>query len=425
MRLADIAGVKPRHVGRADLCEESIVQCPASLRKDCPVRPGRGRSVQGRPPWHCLVPCVLACAAGCHDSRLNYDEFMARRSTAAAAASQPVKVEPVTQLNIPDYRRYKIQNGDVLQLTLTGVAERYQPTVIRARVSDQGDVALPLVGNVRVGGLEFASAEAAILSAHKQLITEPFSVFVELVGPENTTVVVSGAATYPGLISLPQNERSVLAALSRAGAFGVTSSGIIQYKPINPKRQPATFDLTDINDVRKILLMPPVESGDTLVVEAADSSVVFVTGLLNGPGGSIPVPRNGSMSLIKAVSAAGGTRELIDVKEATLFRRLADGEQVRVKVPLGDIWEGKAPDLALVAGDVLQIPHTLDTRFQDWVNNNVLRSFTIGVHYDPLQQYNTNRLIRTQDGNNNIGNSLLLNLSNLLIPTTPPGAVTP
>lgn len=368
-----------------------------------------------------LLAGVLALLAGCHDNRITYEELLARQAE-LAPASQPAKVQPAQQFNLTDFRRYKVQKGDVLQLTLTGVStDRYTPTVIRARVDSKGQIILPLVGAVRVEGLEFSAAETAIQEAHQSVLTEPFSVYVELVGPEHTTVVVAGAADLPGLITLPHNERSILAALSRSGGFGLNSSGIVHFKPVDPQAQQQTFDLTDINDVRRVLLMPPLTSGDTLVVEGLTDNVLYITGLVNGVGGAIPLPKTEEMTLMRALAAAGGTRELIDVKDATLVRKLANGSQVRVKVPLNDVLNGEAPDIALAAGDILQMPHTLDTRLQDWFNTNVLRQFTVGVRYDPLQQYNTNRIISQQNRNNSaLRNSVLLNLSNLLLPTTPP-----
>lgn len=365
---------------------------------------------------------LLLTLAGCHENRITYDELL-QRQRQLAPASQP-SIQPVKQLNLTEYRRYTINNGDVLQLTLTGVAsDRYTPTVIRARVDTRGEVALPLVGPIRLAGLDYSQAETAVLTAHKTVISEPFAVYIELVGPENTTILVTGAAEAPGLITLPQNERSVLAALSRAGALGVSSSGVVHYKPVDPRNQPQRFDLTDINDVRRILLMPTLQSGDTLIVEGLDSNVLYVTGLVNGVGGAIALPRTGEMTLMRALAAAGGTRELIDVKDATLVRRLDDGSQVRVQVPLDDIFDGKAPDIAVAAGDILQLPHTANTRFQDWLNTNVLRQFTIGLRYDPLQQYNTSRIIDQQDrlgSGGGLRNSVLLNLSNLLLPTAVP-----
>jgi len=40
----------------------------------------------------------------------------------------------------------------------------------------------------------------------------------------------------------------------------------------------------------------------------------------------------------------------------------ANGDQVRVKIALADIMSGKSPDIDLVAGDVLEVPHTASTR---------------------------------------------------------------
>ena len=397
------------------------------VQSPCLSNPGVLQRI--RVPLAALAAGLVTSLAGCMDSRISMQELQSRE-VELATTSQPATAKPA-RLNLTEIKRYKIQNGDVLNLTMVGIAaavdtaaaSTYTPTIIRVRVDPSGAITLPLVGAVRVAGLDYAQAESAVLGAHSKLISKPFSVNIELVGPENTTVIVTGAAELPGLITLPQNERNILYALAKSGAFGLSASGVVRFKPISPDREEVVYDLNNIDDVRAILVSAPLESGDVLSVEAADANVVYVSGLTNAPG-AIPVPRNGSMSLMRAIAAAGGTREYIEVKEATLVRRLRDGSQVRAKVDVKKIFDGEEPDIALVAGDVLQLPHTLDTRFQDWVSTNVLRQFSIGVRYDPLQQYNTDRIIDRQSLNGgNLRNSVLLNLSNLLLPT--PAAPTP
>ncbi|MGE3180540.1 MAG: polysaccharide biosynthesis/export family protein [Phycisphaerae bacterium] len=365
---------------------------------------------------------IMVCIAGCHDNRMSLGEFTQYNERLRSADDQ--EIVP-TSLSLTDFQEYKIQPNDVLMVNMMGVDDptSYRLVQLQVRVNHNGKIVLPQVGEIHLAGLDFAAAETAIVNAHKEFIPEAFPVYLELVGPDNTTVLVNGAAEQPGLVSLPKNERNILYAMARAGAFGLSSSGIIHYKPISPSREAETFDLTNINDVRRVLTAPALESGDMITVEAADANVVYITGLTNTPG-PIPVPRSGSLSLMRAVAAAGGLRELIDVKEATLVRKMQDGEQVRVKLNVKDIHEGKSPDIALVAGDVLQLPHTADTRFQDWVNTNVIRSTSVGVRYDPLQQYNTRRIIDQQNRNSSVADSVLLNLSDLLLPSPQPPVIT-
>ena len=264
------------------------------------------------------------------------------------------------------------------------------------RVHDDGTIMLPMVGRLKVAGLDLKGVEQAIYDAHVPAYVKDMSVFVQLGGPEETTVVVVGAAGQSGLVRLPRNERNVLYALSRAGGFGATGNGRVHVRPVRPERPPVTYDLTDINDLRRALLAPPLESGDMLVVEPADVSAIYVTGLVNAPG-PVPLPQNGHLSLVRTLAAAGGLRDFLAPDQATLWRRLPDGKQVRVKLALNDIMSGKAPDIELRPGDVLDVPHTAKTRLREWFAANVqIGPFGVRSIYDPLADRRA-RILRNDD----------------------------
>jgi protein involved in polysaccharide export with SLBB domain len=234
--------------------------------------------------------------------------------------------------------------------------------------------------------------------------------------------LVHGAVTSPGLIRLPWNERNILYAVSAAGGFFPAGSGQVKLQPIRPDREAIVFDFSNINDVRRALSAPPLESGDVLTVQSQPSDLVFVTGLVNVPG-PVAVPHDGTVSLVRTIAAAGGLRDFLDPQEATLWRVLPDGEQVRVKLDLADVLSGKVDDIALCAGDVLDVPHTAHTRFREWFAQNiVLGPFGVRAVYDPISIYQS-EIGRTQVNNVNttgqFRNALIRSLIEALIPPVP------
>lgn len=50
---------------------------------------------------------------------------------------------------------------------------------------------------------------------------------------------------------------------------------------------------------------------------------------------------------------------------------MPDGQDVYVKLDLDRLTTGKDANIALAAGDILWVPHTLQTRFQEWVSRNI------------------------------------------------------
>jgi protein involved in polysaccharide export with SLBB domain len=360
--------------------------------------------------------------SACHgDKRISLADLEKLERQIDEVTPTPVEHE---KLALVDFRPYKLRQGDVLAIQMVGLLEdRYAPTMLQVRVQSDGCILLPAIDPVQVEGLALNEVEQAIIAAHVPDIVKNLSVYVQLVRPGPTTVLVLGAAGQPGLVKLDNNARNVLYALASAQGFGPLASGRVRMKPIRPEREEAVYDLTDVNDVRRALLGPPLESGDVLVAESADDSVVYVTGLVNQPR-VIPVPPQKNLSVRRAIAASGGLVDFLEPQEATLWRQLRDGRQVQVRVDLAAIQSGEAADLALRAGDILHIPHTPETRFRQWLAGNIrIGPFGVTAVYDPVADYRT-RILRERDYDDDLlTRTLLQNLgtgiSELLIPPVP------
>ena len=364
--------------------------------------------------------CLLL-VVGCADTRISLNKLT--QMEAEAAQVEPVAVE-TADVALTELRPYTVGTNDVLKITFTGLSEQFAQNVLTVRVHDDGTIMLPMVGKVVVAGLDLKGIEKTLFDAHVPAYVKDLSVFVELGGPESTTVVVVGAAGQSGLVTLPRNERNVLYALSHAVGFGPDGSGVVHIKPLRPDQPVQSYDLTNVNDLRRALLAPPLESGDMIVVEPAEPSAIYVIGLVNTPG-PVLLPHNGSLSLVRTIASAGGLRDFLNPREATLWRRLPNGEQVRVKVSIEDVLAGKTPDVALYAGDILDVPHTAETRFLEWVSANIrLGPFGATAMYDPLADRRA-RLLQNNQGSawrESLIQTLRSGVGNILVPpvqTTP------
>jgi protein involved in polysaccharide export with SLBB domain len=246
-------------------------------------------------------------------------------------------------------------------------------------------IALPLVGRLQVAGLNLADLERAITDAYVPSYVKTVSVFAEVLATdEPTTVLVRGAAGTPGLVSLKNNQRNIMYALSSAGGFGPGASGKVRVRPIRSDEEEVLYDFGNADDVRRALLRPPLESGDMLLVEAAPVSAIYVLGLVNAQG-PVPVPPGSKLSVVQAIAHAGGLRDFLEPKEATLRRTLPNGQEVRVKLNIAQMLAGERASIDLFPGDILEVPHTADTRFREWAMANVkLGPFGVGAFYDPV-----------------------------------------
>lgn len=368
-----------------------------------------------------IVSAVAIVGCPPDDTRITYQEYQ-QRASGIEEEKTPVGVN-TQQLPLSEIKPYQLGSGDVINLTMVGLQDEFSQTDLRVRVTADGLIHLPLAGSVNVRGKNLQEAEKAIFDAYVPRFTKSLSVYAELSGPEGTTVIVVGAAGEPGLVKLRSNERNPLYAVEQAGGFFRGASGRIIVKPIRSPENVASYNLLDIDDITRIMNAPPLMSGDMVTIEEADANIVYVTGLVNTPI-PVAVPHQGKISVARAIAAAGGLRDFLDPPEATLWRRMENGEQVRVKLELAALMNGETEDILLAAGDILDIPHTPETRFREWFANNIVFGpFGMTAVYDPVSDFRAR--ILADDNNNNIFrqsviSSLGSNLTNLVIPTVVP-----
>lgn len=358
----------------------------------CETRPPAANpGAAGRAGASCAAAALLLILAGCVNERIRWHEY--EQIEQAVAAAQ-VTSQPALRA---DFKPYTVARGDVLEVHMMGL-EASQTNILRLRVDRDGSVNLPLAGKLPVADQELDRVEQAIVDALVPRYLKNLSVFVDVVSPEGATVLVVGGASKQGLVTLPSNQRDVLHALSAAGVLAIEDVRRVRVRSGRADRAEVEYDLGNPDDIRRAMSAPPLVSGDLITVEPAEASVIYVTGVVNQQG-PIAVPRDSTLSLQKAIAAAGGIRDYLTVRDATLVRTLADGRRVRVELPIEKILTGQMDDIELAAGDVLQIPHTFDTLVQEWfVRNVVAGPFSVSLKYDPLAQYNANRAIDADSG---------------------------
>ena len=353
---------------------------------------------------------MLGCA---DDNRLSMFEF--EEMQAELAEEEPVPVRQ-SDIALSEMRPFQAQSGDVLRLTIVGLDKNdaLKPTDLQTRIAADGNIRLPMVGPVAASGKQLGQIEQAIYDAYVPDFFNSVSVHVAVDQANTTTVVVTGAAGRRGIVNLRSDQRNVLYALANAGGFLGTASGIVHVEPARPEREAATYNLNDINDLRRALQSAPLESGDLVKVDQGIPPAVYITGLVNTPGPIVLGP-GGSLTVMQAISAGAGLVDFLGPEEATLWRQMENGERVRVKVALSDILAGKAPDLALRAGDILDVPHTASTRFRQWFAENIrLGPFGVTAIYDPMADRRA-RIVADQDSN--ALQTIFLNTLNSAIPT--------
>lgn len=328
-------------------------------------RPGR----VFRPVVLVAILAPLAIQAGC-EHRMSLSEFQACMEQATHERPQPKAPldEAARALIGEKLGPYRIGPDDVLSVTVTPAGMEL-PTVLQARVDTNGVVELPSVGMVKVGDMTVAQAEKAIQQAYVPQYYVQAITHIDLFEVSVTDVMVLGAVSLPGVVSLQRNERNLVYATARAGGSSDMASGLVTLKRLRNSGEGVTFNLRDPEQVRQALVLGPLESGDIVTVHSAKPNTIFIGGLVNVVGPQ-SYPTGTRVTALQALAAAGGVRQDLIPTEATLIRRV-NGEDVHVKLNLYRLATGKDENILLKAGDILWVPHTVGTRIHEFVNNTI------------------------------------------------------
>lgn len=323
--------------------------------------------------------CGLALSAGCSDNRMSVAEFKAVEAQYLADKAA-VPVPPASAVD-GKLGPYKVGTGDVLEVALTGSDPTSTPPAFKARVDRDGNITLPLVGNIKVGGKDLVDAEAAVHKAYVPEIYRDVAVHVALADEADVNVLVFGAVTTPGLVPLKRSQRDLLHAIVLAGGVSEASSGKAVLRRLQTPEEKSEFELTDPQGIRRALALAPLEDGDVIEVPPATPNRVYVGGLVNWPRPQ-EIPPRGEVTIMQVIAAAGGLRTDMTPHDATLTRRMPDGKDLQVRLDLNKIQSGEEENLVLAAGDILWVPFTPEMRAQDFVNRNFFMRAGISVNYN-------------------------------------------
>ena len=286
--------------------------------------------------------------------------FAAMMATAQEAVTSPVKAsesigasaQSETPANsspgplvVRDQSRYVVSSGDLLEVSVYGVPDLTQKT----RVNGDGDINLPLVNSVRVGGLHLEDAQSKIEQALREgnYVKNPHVTL--LVTEYGSGAEVLGEVARPGIYPV-LGSRRLLDILSAAGG---TTSNAGRAVTIANRANRAQRTVLLSNDPEKAMEADVfVYQGETVFVSRA--GVIYVVGEVLQPSGFV-MENKTEYTALRAMAMAHGPTKLAKLSQATIVRRAGDGVQ-QIPVPLDKIVQSKAPDVKLQPEDILYVP---------------------------------------------------------------------
>jgi polysaccharide export outer membrane protein len=226
------------------------------------------------------------------------------------------------------------------------------------RVSSQGTISLPLLGEIRVEGLTPMQVESRLRDelGRRYLQDPQVSVFVKEHGSSKVSVL--GAVGKPGVYEMT-GPRTLLQILSQAG--GLRDDAAAELFLIrganNGKSERVAIPVQDLMAHHDPALNVPIRSGDIISVPIEQEIYIYVDGAVRNPG-RVDHPASRSITLLQAIAKAGGTTDRANLKEIQVLRKGEDGVQTLVQVNLKRIRKGKDLDPLLRDGDIVVVQET-------------------------------------------------------------------
>lgn len=242
------------------------------------------------------------------------------------------------------------------------------------RIDLNGHIDLPFIGRVRAGGSTVELLQTELQARYSSIIREP-QVTVTVEEFRSQPVSIIGAVNTPGVHQI-RGRKSLVEVLSMAGGLRQDAGNTVKLTrlkewgriPLDSATEDATghfsvatIDLKSLMEARDPAVNILVQPDDVISIPKAE--MVYVIGEVPRTGGFVLSERR-SMSLLEALTLAGGINHGTASAEKSRILRLAQSDETRVEIPvnLTKVMSGKGEDIQLMPGDILFIPSSAAKR---------------------------------------------------------------
>ncbi|HEX5045295.1 MAG TPA: SLBB domain-containing protein [Candidatus Polarisedimenticolaceae bacterium] len=248
---------------------------------------------------------------------------------------------------------YKVGRQDLLEIKVFDLDELNQTV----RVADDGSITVPLLGRLQVAGLTKGELEGLIARLLEERFVRDPQVTIFVKEYESKKVAVSGAVKKPGTYEM-LGEKTLLEMISQAGGLDAEpGKQIYIFRQDNDggEAQRLAVDLDRLVYRADAALNVALAPGDIVYVPAIEKVRIFVSGAVRNPN-LYEVPRDEPVTVLKAVTLAGGTTDRAADKKVQVIRTRPDGSRLILPVNLRKVKQGKAEDPVLERDDLVLVP---------------------------------------------------------------------
>jgi polysaccharide export outer membrane protein len=265
---------------------------------------------------------------------------------------------------------YVLGPDDQLSIRIVQAPELIDKPV---RIGLDGNIVLPFAGSVRANGLTIEELRKEIVKRFADIVRDP-EVSLSIEDYRSQPVSVLGAVTTPGVHQI-RGRKTLIEALSLAGGLRQDSGNMVtiirridygrigirgETEDLETGFRTAHVDVGALMEGRNPEDNVPIQPDDVITVPRA--RMLYVLGEVPRAGGFVLSERD-QMSVLEALSLAGGLTNLAAPKRARILRASAgESGRTEIQIDIRKIVEGKGRDQQLKAQDILYIPSSTARR---------------------------------------------------------------
>lgn len=249
----------------------------------------------------------------------------------------------------PVYGEYRIGPKDLVEIKVFEVPELN----LERRVNDNGDIALPLLGDFSVGGLTAGEARDRLEAMLTAKYVNRASVSVIVKEFANKPVSIVGAVPKPGSLNI-SGRWTLLQAISAAGglAQGAGRKIFILRTAESGLTDRLEIDVDDLFRESTARWNVPIFPSDVVNIPSKTTIRIFCLGEVKSPG-ALEFDSDDRISLLSVIAKAGGLTDRASRGSIRIKRRGADGRDVELTVDYKRVVAGKDADPELKPDDVV------------------------------------------------------------------------
>jgi polysaccharide export outer membrane protein len=269
--------------------------------------------------------------------------------------------------------------GDVIEVSAPQVKEL---AFVTTRVSGDGIISLPIVGVVHAAGRAENDIRQEIRTRLGSIMYDPqVSVFVREY--RSRKIAVIGAVLKAGLYEPATPTDTIFDMITMARGPAVEASRTVVFIPnaakdaselaaLAPAKsagagvppaavagllrnvEPIVFNMRDMSAAMSdVVLSLPVRPGDVIMIP--DAGTVYIQGWVEKPG-NYKIAQD--LTMLAVIAGAGGPTFPADMAATRLIRSGPNGDKQVFDVDLQAVARGRAPDVFVQNGDVIEIGAT-------------------------------------------------------------------